>query len=61
MGTVESMDCERRAKPLKHTILTSQRNRMNDCCTSSWVREPPSHHECKEDAWKERLRVTCTS
>ena len=29
-GTVGSMDCERRAKPLKHTILTSQRNRMND-------------------------------
>ena len=30
MGTVGSMDCERRAKPLKHTILTKVRNRMKD-------------------------------
>ena len=28
MGTVGSMDCERRAKPLKNTILTKNRNRM---------------------------------
>ena len=30
MGTVGSMDCERRAKPLKNTILTKDRNRMLD-------------------------------
>ena len=24
------MDCERRAKPLKHTIVTSKRNRLKD-------------------------------
>eukprot|EP00985_Skeletonema_marinoi_P031477 scaffold37707_cov119-Skeletonema_marinoi.AAC.1 len=30
MGTVGSMDCERRAKPLKHTIVTSKRNRLKD-------------------------------
>ena len=30
MGTVGSMDCERRAKALKHTILTKKRNRMKD-------------------------------
>ena len=30
MGTVGSMDCERRAKPLKHTILTSKQNKMHD-------------------------------
>ena len=30
VGTVGSMDCERRAKPLKNTILTKDRNRMLD-------------------------------
>eukprot|EP00986_Skeletonema_menzelii_P008448 scaffold3563_cov139-Skeletonema_menzelii.AAC.7 len=30
MGTVGSMDCERRAKPLKNTILVKGRNRMKD-------------------------------
>ena len=30
MGTVGSMDCERRAKPLKNTILTKERNRLSD-------------------------------
>ena len=30
MGTVGSMDCECRAKPLKNTILTKNRNRMLD-------------------------------
>ena len=30
MGTVGSMDCERRAKPLKNTILVKERNRMKD-------------------------------
>ena len=30
MGAVGSMDCERRAKPLKNTILTKDRNRMLD-------------------------------
>ncbi len=30
MGTAGSMDCERWAKPLKHTILTKVRNRMKD-------------------------------
>ena len=30
MGTVGSMDCERRAEPLKQTILTNKRNRMSD-------------------------------
>ena len=30
MGTVGSMDCERRAKPLKNTILTKERNRVPD-------------------------------
>jgi len=30
MGTVGSMDCERRAKPLKNSILVKDRNRMKD-------------------------------
>ena len=30
MGTVGSMDVERMANPLKNTILTKKRNRLND-------------------------------
>jgi len=30
MGTVGSMDCERRAKPMKNLILTRDRNRLLD-------------------------------
>eukprot|EP00986_Skeletonema_menzelii_P013421 scaffold7779_cov107-Skeletonema_menzelii.AAC.3 len=49
MGTVGSMDCERRAKPLKNIILVKGRNRMKD---PTGVK-PLSYHACEEDAWKE--------
>ena len=58
MGTVGSMDCERRAKPLEQTILTKKRNRMSD---SNWVRKSSSHYECKEVAWEEALGVPSAS
>jgi len=62
MGTVGSMDCERRAKPLtlKNTILTKDRNRMMDPTGVALLR-PSSYHACEEDAWKEDCRLSSLS
>ena len=60
MGTVGSMDVERMANPLKNTILTRKRNRLNDPTGVSLLRAHQNLHHILVMAAKKLLgkRIT---
>ena len=58
MGTVGSMDTERMAKPLKHTILTKTRNRLNDPTRCALLRADENLHHIMDAKKKLGKRFT---